>query len=761
MNYYAGVTPGSGQLVTNARPNITVTAYIDESDIDVEYGYTLTKGGVSYSDSIQFTTVFQGSAGPVSHSFSPPEDLSDGVWTITAYTKAYSYGSGTYIHMSDSPGAATTFTVTSAPTTVLSSPVDNYITAWVGTNHSLPVYWQFQSSSASDYQTAYQVIVRRVDNGTLVYDSGKVAGAGSGRGTGGIRGATAVIPAAQKDVQLDWSVRSWNSSDAATAYPAFRKVLIGTAPVSTITAPTNNQVVTDGTLSITSNATTSGGRTVKAVEASMWLGTTRLWSKTVSGTWTSGASIVITDPSYILPQSTVSYQYRVVHVDSAGLRSTQVIHNFTVVYTPPSAPSVAPTISNEFYSTDGYIRLRWGSESLDSQFYAWVIERNVAPLDPSTNAVGTFEGWEEVGRVYESGISFEFRDYLAPSNHWVAYRIKQVAIRFGLPITSTATSTAVGVQAIADSYWLLAGTSTGTMKKVKNYVLNPIPSGISNWSHNASISTISNVGGKIQLVFNGTAGVAQLVPASNAIPVSLGDKAYFSIKYQGPGNGRMVIVHHRDASNSIVSQSSVLLPTSTGSETTVSLEVTVVSPVVTSLYLAQVCYSGDNPTTNETHLFSEVLFVKSPVPVSFFSGDTPGAVWDGTADASTSSTYIAADDAVESNLVPIRLYNVTGDNFTREIVQGEFNLIGRGRYVEKGDILGVKGTLDCQLRGVTARQKRLILEEFQEGFTKATLRNPFGDVVNVSIGDIQVNRIPGTGRYEFVDVSIPYSEVVA
>jgi hypothetical protein len=39
------------------------------------------------------------------------------------------------------------------------------------------------------------------------------------------------------------------------------------------------------------------------------------------------------------------------------------------------------------------------------------------------------------------------------------------------------------------------------------------------------------------------------------------------------------------------------------------------------------------------------------------------------------------------------------------------------------------------------------------------IRNPFGDIFRASTGNISVDRIAGTGRTEFTDIEIPYSEV--
>jgi hypothetical protein len=109
-----------------------------------------------------------------------------------------------------------------------------------------------------------------------------------------------------------------------------------------------------------------------------------------------------------------------------------------------------------------------------------------------------------------------------------------------------------------------------------------------------------------------------------------------------------------------------------------------------------------------------------------------------------------------------KLSIVTGDSFSDEQEESEFTVIGRGRIVNKGQKLGVKGTLDVQLRntgGTTARQKRLRLKKVQDEARQLYLRNPFGDMFKVSVSNMSISRIAGVGRDEFCDVSIPYSEV--
>jgi len=112
--------------------------------------------------------------------------------------------------------------------------------------------------------------------------------------------------------------------------------------------------------------------------------------------------------------------------------------------------------------------------------------------------------------------------------------------------------------------------------------------------------------------------------------------------------------------------------------------------------------------------------------------------------------------------VNMLLDNVTDDGFTDEYEQESFVIIGRGRKVNYGTRAGYTGTLTAKFRddsNRTARQKRLQLELLKASRALYYMRNPFGDVMQVALGNIGISRIGGVGSSEFVDVTIPYEQV--
>lgn len=208
-----------------------------------------------------------------------------------------------------------------------------------------------------------------------------------------------------------------------------------------------------------------------------------------------------------------------------------------------------------------------------------------------------------------------------------------------------------------------------------NYVLNPSGTSTLNWYHNTSVSTMTSEGGRIKVVYSGAAGGAQTLPGSAVIPVSVNDIVWLTFKYQGPGLGKKVIVHHRAAGDVIVEQTVVDLPNSPNAETRVAIRVNVTNPSVVGLYLAQLGWtSGGANLAGETHFFSQVLFTKtnSAVVPDYFDGNSYGASWQSTVNNSLSyghSTYPKHAALVKGASSAVLVGNTNKLNFDAPIMK--------------------------------------------------------------------------------------------
>lgn len=102
------------------------------------------------------------------------------------------------------------------------------------------------------------------------------------------------------------------------------------------------------------------------------------------------------------------------------------------------------------------------------------------------------------------------------------------------------------------------------------------------------------------------------------------------------------------------------------------------------------------------------------------------------------------------------------ESFRDEFDQAVFKLIGRGRKADLGTNYGKIGTLTIALRdevGETAVEKRTKLDNLKIANTYLWLKNPFGDIDKVVLGDITYTRIPGGAVQDLVDATFEYIEV--
>lgn len=108
------------------------------------------------------------------------------------------------------------------------------------------------------------------------------------------------------------------------------------------------------------------------------------------------------------------------------------------------------------------------------------------------------------------------------------------------------------------------------------------------------------------------------------------------------------------------------------------------------------------------------------------------------------------------------LGHVTADAFDDEYEETVHNVIGRGRKSDIGDNWGAVGQLSAEIRDTekhTAAEQRRMLQTIRAERSYVYLRNPFGDVWKVSLGRIPFERVGGIGLREYLQVTIPYTEV--
>lgn len=125
------------------------------------------------------------------------------------------------------------------------------------------------------------------------------------------------------------------------------------------------------------------------------------------------------------------------------------------------------------------------------------------------------------------------------------------------------------------------------------------------------------------------------------------------------------------------------------------------------------------------------------------------------------STYYWLADSLDPDGYTVRLDQTVSDTFVPEFERFESHVLGRGRRVEIGDYLGIRGSLTVHYREATTVMSENLraLEAIQLRKTKVWVRTPFARTILCYLADYSITRLPGVGAREMVDVTIPYTEI--
>jgi hypothetical protein len=315
--------------------------------------------------------------------------------------------------------------------------------------------WQFQDTYEYDYQTAYQIIVERVDTSAVVHDTGKIALSDPETTEFSTR---ITLSGSLVDVNLRWKIRTWDSFDSIGSYSSYMTFTMGAAPIVSITSPTNGGTVNTGIPTIVFQADTGNARRIKAHRVSIFKGGVLAWDngrRIVDVAENTGMTVTASTPVLL---NATTYTVYVEVEDSLGIKGTGQ-SSFTTSFTPAVNPSgMAASITQYNVEGQGYVSLTWNDTGRESTFYSWVVYRKDDLIIPGTTTVVEAGTYKEVYRKFEIGTSYEFRDHFAPSGYKVNYLVKQAVNRFG-DIVESANTTPVEVYPYSDGYWLIEGVS--------------------------------------------------------------------------------------------------------------------------------------------------------------------------------------------------------------------------------------------------------------------------------------------------------------
>ena len=109
----------------------------------------------------------------------------------------------------------------------------------------------------------------------------------------------------------------------------------------------------------------------------------------------------------------------------------------------------------------------------------------------------------------------------------------------------------------------------------------------------------------------------------------------------------------------------------------------------------------------------------------------------------------------------MKLRGVTGDKFTMKKQSNSFVIIGGGMRMINGPRIGKEGSLSVQVRASLKSGRKVmdVLDELDLNKPWMLLRDPFGGITQIGLGEWSYDRMAGVGVADYGDMEIPYYEV--
>lgn len=257
--------------------------------------------------------------------------------------------------------------------------------------------WTFQDPNAGDAQSAYQLQIIKVSDGTTALDTGKVVSATQSRVV-----AAGTLTNGQT---YQWRVMTWDATDTAGPWSTYGSFTTSAGGTVTITDPATDNpagVITDDYLVAWSVAGT--------VQASF-----RVWAtRNDTGATVHDSFLAAGTQTTWLVAGMVSDVEHTIHVvvfNSSGVGTNTATRLITPSYGTPEVPLVTVTPSTE----GGYVLVSVDNPPPQGDRPDVVRNRILQRLAGSTGA------WEVLG---ECGPDGSFRDYTAPSRTPVEYLVR-------------------------------------------------------------------------------------------------------------------------------------------------------------------------------------------------------------------------------------------------------------------------------------------------------------------------------------------------
>jgi hypothetical protein len=655
---------------------------------------------------------------------------------------------------------------------------------------SVQVGWTFTDPYPFDHQTSSQVQVIDSGSGTVLSDTGKVANL--------LQVASVTVPSTSKDVELQFIVKLWDADDVGGLFSSPAYFLVSDAPTPVITSPANGASITTAQPLIQWTSGIAGSKAMNRFRLVLTTGPNVIYD--TGWTSTGGAN----QTSWMIPpnvgvKNSITYTATLMVEDTLGFQGVAV-STFTTNFVVPAQPALQVFA----YEVDrkGFVQLGWTKVFQDADFLSWNLYRR-AQGDTSWTLLATFT---------DAQPEFNYQDYLMGQGTY-QYAGTQTVNRFGDIIESPIVSLQT-IQVNSTQYWIIdpefveepmplylcssdsytdeveeeemtiigagrhvdEGEALGASGSLSIQLRNANPkNGITqrSWNYIKNPTLLSSSNGQFPDLWTVSAGAGLVNPGVGYVghyePLPHGRDMAFQLTADTAPTG------YGAGANAWVLQSADHLISDT------DLDIFSQPNVSGSIWLA----FGDIVLTWEVR-FTMVIknsagtqikttTVQLALDTAKYEPTTPDNPDSLRTQVGNASRFIIPNNAQFTipstayyyNLkIEINITNAANQNFPSTYIGG----------IALTDGTSAKNYFDGQMKGgrwmgvpdlsvsftdgtYLARNQLQDIKAMRKLDHPVYLRNPFGDVWLVSLGDVQVDRVAGVGTNEFSDITVPYREV--
>ena len=661
--------------------------------------------------------------------------------------------------------STTSFVVAHAPSALAKIPSAGSLVPY-GYSGSIAFSWNMSDTEPTDAQTAYRLVILRLDTGATVLDTGKVLSS--------VQSSVQTISSGLQDVTLQWSVSLWDTDDVQGPFSNPIQFTTSAAPVVRVTSPTDGATITAAAPVVAWSVTFSGSRTQRAYKVSAIIANALdVFTRTVgSGSWGSTSdgkawtTVATADGSYsvngtqgVHTRSAIGASL-VSLLPSTYLNSDQEVSGTTAALTTGSGVQRFGLIARYVNSSNYF--------SADVQFNAdnsmgVRIVKVVGGVETLLGAVNPISGF-----TYVAGVRYNLRFKVSGENLYAKVwpTTGSQPAYWHVSVTSSVLSAAgyVGPFSRWDAGVTTALPSTTNFDNYSMYDSdNPVVLATSNWIQDTAgtyafpTNILANNGYYLLSVdvqdSNGMQGqdsIGVLTSWTPPVDATFGvstDAFGATVTWTNAGVDvdfvawrvyrRYMVTELADLDDDDTANTWVLIYENTDAASSYSYKD----------YLIPCNTAVDYTVVQVVDRFGSII----ESPISSFTTVT-----------SPSDRYYFIPTVPIGTIAAYEASNVIDDNYTDEVENETLHILDRGRQVQVGDDLGATGTLQIQLRNpVSARGDRQFLQRLASTKNLGVwMKTPFGDVRCVKFLPIQVRYLAGTGTTELSDLTIPYVEII-